>query len=120
MAKKLTNNLGLKILALLVSTILWFIAININDPISQQSFSVNVQIENLDKLENSGKYVEVKPGTDTAKVTVFATRSDLKNINEICISKGLADSLGCGDGNYVYATSEDNTVISGRQPSSIN
>lgn len=82
MAKKLTNNLGLKILALLVSTILWFIAININDPISQQSFSVNVQIENLDKLENSGKYVEVKPGTDTAKVTVFATRSDLKNINE--------------------------------------
>jgi len=82
MAKKLTNNLGLKILALLVSAILWFIAININDPISQQSFSVNVQIENLDKLENSGKYVEVKPGTDTAKVTVFATRSDLKNINE--------------------------------------
>lgn len=82
MAKKLTNNLGLKILAVLVSAILWFIAININDPVSQQSYTVNVLIENMEVLENSGKYVEVKPGTDVAKVTVTATRSELKDITE--------------------------------------
>lgn len=82
MAKKLTNNLGLKILAVLASTILWFIGININDPVSQQSYAVNVQIENLEKIENSGKYVEIKPGTDVAKVTVIATRSQLKEITE--------------------------------------
>lgn len=82
MAKRLTNNIGLKILAVIASTILWFIAININDPISQQSFTVGVQIENIDKLENSGKYVEVKTGTDVTKVTITATRSELKEITE--------------------------------------
>ena len=46
MAKKLTNNLGLKILAVLIAGLLWLIAININDPVSQQTYSVQVQILN--------------------------------------------------------------------------
>ena len=32
MKKRLTNNIGLKILALLASIILWLIVVNINDP----------------------------------------------------------------------------------------
>ena len=53
MAKKLTHNLGLKILAVLASIILWFIAININDPMSTNVYNVTVQLENLDKLVNN-------------------------------------------------------------------
>ena len=47
MAKKLTNNLGLKILAVLIASLLWLIAININDPVGQQTYTVNVQMVNV-------------------------------------------------------------------------
>ena len=77
MAKKLTNNLGLKILAVLIASLLWLIAININDPVGQQTYTVNVQMVNLSKLTDNNKYVEVLEGSDTIRVTVRAARSVL-------------------------------------------
>ena len=59
MKQKLTNNLGLKILAVLFSACLWMISININDPISQESYSISVQMLNSGALTTAGKYVEV-------------------------------------------------------------
>ena len=100
MAKKLTNNLGLKILAVLVSTILWFIAININDPIIPQTYTVPVQIDNLDKLVNNGKYVEVLDNSDSVRVTVRAARSEQKEINEKSII-AVADVDKMTEGNYI-------------------
>ena len=100
MAKKLTHNLGLKILAVLASIILWFIAININDPMSTNVYNVTVQLENLDKLVNNNKYVEVLDNTDTVRVTVRATRSELKEINDKNIT-AVADVDKMTEGNYI-------------------
>lgn len=77
MAKKLTNNLGLKIIALLFAIALWLIGININDPVSQSSYNVTVQLQNVNSLTTSGKYVEVAEGSDRIRVTVRGTRSAL-------------------------------------------
>lgn len=82
MAKKLTNNIGLKILAVLVAAVLWFIAVNIKDPMDTKTYNVNVTIKNLDKIENSGKYVEVLDNSDNVKVTVKAPRSELEKLVE--------------------------------------
>ncbi|MCR4651726.1 MAG: hypothetical protein K5662_08245 [Lachnospiraceae bacterium] len=77
MRKKLTNNLGLKLLALFVSTALWFISININDPVSQDSYNVRVQLKNTNSMTSAGKYLEVVDDSDYIKVNVRGTRTAL-------------------------------------------
>lgn len=77
MKKKLTDNLGLKILAVILSACLWLIAINITDPVSQNSYNVKVQLMNLNGLTTAGKYVEVLDSSDEIRVTVRGTRTAL-------------------------------------------
>ncbi len=77
MKEKLTNNLGLKILALLFSVVLWIIAININDPVSQDNYSITVQLTNTNSLAAAGKYMEVVDDSDHIRVTVRGTRTAL-------------------------------------------
>ncbi|MCR4866161.1 MAG: hypothetical protein K5921_04475 [Lachnospiraceae bacterium] len=100
MAKKLTNNLGLKILAVLIASLLWLIAININDPVGQQTYTVNVQMVNLSKLTDNNKYVEVLEGSDTIRVTVRAARSVLSELSDKNIS-AIADVDKLTEGNYI-------------------
>lgn len=100
MAKKLTNNLGLKILAVLVSIVLWFIAVNINDPISTQAYNVKVNVIKTG-FDSSDKYTEVDSNTDHIRVVVKATRSELSNFNE----------------NFIVATADaDNEYRDGKVP----
>ncbi len=82
MRKKLTNNLGLKILAVILSAALWVISININDPVSQDSYNVTVQMVNANTLTSAGKYVEVLDDTDNIRVTVRGSRTVLSNFTD--------------------------------------
>ena len=82
MKKRLTHNLGLKILALMCAIGLWLIAVNINDPVSQRVYTVGVQFENLSMLTNAGKYVEMVDGSETVRVTVRASRSVFSDFSE--------------------------------------
>lgn len=100
MAKKLTNNLGLKILAVLVSIVLWFIAVNINDPISTQAYNVKVNVIK-GSFDTNDKYTEVDSNTDHIRVVVKATRSELSNFSE----------------NFIVATADaDNEYRDGKVP----
>jgi len=81
MKEKLTNNLGLKILALLFSIALWLIAININDPVSQDNYTINVQLTNTSVLTAAGKYMEIQDDSDRIKVTVRGTRTALSSFS---------------------------------------
>lgn len=40
MRKKLMNNLGLKILAFLAAVTLWFLVVNIDDPVTDRTLSL--------------------------------------------------------------------------------
>lgn len=81
MKKKITNNLDLKILAVLFSIILWLIVVNIDDPVKSIQFSgVEVQIMNGEELEEQGKVYEVLDGTNVVTVTVTGRRSILEDI----------------------------------------
>jgi len=86
-----TKNLGLKILAVLFSIILWLIVVNINDPvISVPFYSVPVEIINADSITNQGKMYEVLDGTDTIDVMVKANRSIADSLSKDNI-KAVAD-----------------------------
>ncbi|MCR5248994.1 MAG: hypothetical protein K6E50_00140 [Lachnospiraceae bacterium] len=82
MIKKLTQNLGLKLLALLVSFALWLIIINYADPVVSTSFSnVRVEIVNADSLTSKGKVYEILNDSDTVNVEVFGKRSVLESLS---------------------------------------
>ncbi len=83
MKKKLTANLGLKILAVLFSVVIWFIVININDPVDKTIFrNVPVEILHADAVMEQGKVYEVLDGTDMIDVTVWAKRSILDTLSK--------------------------------------
>ncbi len=83
MKKKLTANLGLKILAVLFSIAIWFIVININDPVDKSVFRhIPVEILNEDAVTDQGKVYEILDGTNVIDVTVWAKRSILDTLRE--------------------------------------
>ena len=58
MKEKLTNNLSLKILSLLVAILVWLLAINIDNPIVKKTFIVtDVQLLNEAYIDADGKCV---------------------------------------------------------------
>ena len=75
MKEKLMNNLSLKIVAVLISTMLWLISININDPYQSKDYTVTVQLQNINIMTNAGKYVEVAQKSDEISVRVRGSRS---------------------------------------------
>lgn len=59
MKERLTNNLGLKILAVFLAFFLWLIVSNVSNPIKQDSRDVTVDIINGDILKNNNLTYEV-------------------------------------------------------------
>lgn len=66
------NNWGLKLISLSIAFALWFVVININDPIDNKSFSnVKVQLVNTELLTDKGKVYEVLEGTNQLRSVSF-------------------------------------------------
>ncbi|MBQ9867781.1 MAG: hypothetical protein IJM34_12255 [Lachnospiraceae bacterium] len=81
--KKLTHNLGLKILAFFVASGLWLIVINYADPVDSISYSgIRVELQNTESLTDVGKVYEVLNDSDTVNVTVYGKRSFLEKISQ--------------------------------------
>ena len=75
MKNKLLNNLGLKIAALILAFIVWFIVVNINDPnITKTVTGVPVTLTNTAYLESQSLSSQLGP-TGTVSVTIRGRRS---------------------------------------------
>ena len=82
MLKRLTKNIGLKLLSLLVAFVLWLIVVNYADPVGSTSYSgVRVELLNGDKLNEKGKEYEVMNNTDVIDVEIRASRSVLETLS---------------------------------------
>ena len=76
-----TNNLVLKILAVMISCILWFVVNNITDPLEDKPFNnIPVEIINSDLITNEGKVYEVLDGTNFVNVRLRGKRSIIRDI----------------------------------------
>lgn len=81
--KKLTNNLGLKILAIVFAVILWLIVVNINDPVSTTTYSgITVDLLNTDVITGDGKTYEILDESNVVSVTVTAKKSVLSSLSK--------------------------------------
>lgn len=80
MKDKWKNNLGLKVLAVLFAIFLWWVVVNIDDPISKKTFTVDVTVTNPEVITNAGKSYQIIDDTKNVNVTVKARRKVLDEI----------------------------------------
>ncbi|HJC43443.1 MAG TPA: hypothetical protein H9756_07160, partial [Candidatus Mediterraneibacter gallistercoris] len=78
--QKLTKNFGLKVMAFVFSLFLWLIVVNVDDPVTQQTFSnIPVSLENQDIITQQGNVYQVLDGQNVTAV-ISARRSVLQDI----------------------------------------
>ena len=68
---KLVNNIGLKLLALFLATVLWMVVVNTEDPMVRKSMTVSVSMKNQEYITDMGKYMDVLNDSNT--VTFYYT-----------------------------------------------
>lgn len=87
----ITNNIGLKLLAIIISVALWFVVNNITDPVDTKPFyNIPVEIVNAERITNEGKVYEILDNSDIITVKVTGKRSVLNYITKDDI-KAVAD-----------------------------
>lgn len=81
----LMKDLGWKLLSVAIATVLWFMVINIDQPIATRSYSRPLAIENLEALSDRGLTVgnmeELKDTKITVKVKAQRTALDRLSLN---------------------------------------
>ena len=92
--RALTNNIGMKILALVFSFFLWLVVVNIDDPTQTRTFTAVVKVTNEDVLTDAGKIYEVKDGINTVSFRVTAKRSIIEKLSS-------SDFTAIADMNYL-------------------
>lgn len=80
MMKHLVNNLGLKLLSILFSIVLWLAVVNVADPEATKSFSVPVDILNQDVIFEMGKVPNVVGDSDIAVFYISGPRSYVEDM----------------------------------------
>ena len=78
--KKLLNNIGTKLISVLIAFLIWVVVVNGDDPEQTKAFSVKVTAENADSMLKAGKVYDVVSGDDTT-VYVTARRSVLSYLS---------------------------------------
>lgn len=102
LGKKITNNLGLKILATLFAVALWIVVVNIDDPLKTKTYTTSVVPINEDYITDQGKYYEWLDGNNTVTFKVSAIRSIMAKLTSSDFT-AIADmeKIECDeDGNY--------------------
>lgn len=88
--KWITNNFGLKVLALIFSSVLWLAVVNIDDPNTTRTFTTTVSIENEDYMKNIGKYYDIVNNSNTITFKASGKRSYLERMSNTDF-KAVAD-----------------------------
>ena len=82
MKLKITDNLFLKILSVLLAIVLWLTIVNINDAKATQEYKLEVHLLNTEVITENGKVFRVEDGTNWVKVTVRERQSVLRGLKE--------------------------------------
>ena len=82
LGKGFVRNIELKIVALLFACLLWFITVNMSDPVGSQTFSnIPVTVTNVEIITNEGKTHQILDGTESVSVIIRAQRSVRESIS---------------------------------------
>lgn len=92
---RILDNLGLRIIALLIAIVMWILVNNANDPVVTRRFAnISVQLQNTSMITSRGEVYTVLDNTDTVPVvTVRARRSIFNELtrDDIVATADVAD-----------------------------
>ena len=72
--KRVMNNFGLKILAVLFAVVLWIVVVNIDDPSNSKPYTTSVSLE-INLISPPWKWADYLDGKNTITFSVYAKRS---------------------------------------------
>ena len=82
MRRKILNNLGLKLLSVVLAIVFWFLVVMADNPKDSVAFSnIQVNLINTELLEKGNKFYEVLEGSDRIRVTVEAPRNVIQELS---------------------------------------
>ncbi|MBU9736614.1 CdaR family protein [Diplocloster agilis] len=80
MKEKLANNIGLKLISLAAAIVIWFLVVQINDPVISQSYDgIAVEMLNVKALTSDQEY-SVLDDSDHVDITVKARKSVIQEL----------------------------------------
>ena len=82
MKKLLKNNLALKIISVLVAMLIWYVVVEVSDPIRPQTYDIPVNITHANYIETGKKTYRIDDQYKTIKVTIRDNRTALSKIKE--------------------------------------
>lgn len=88
-----TENIPAKLLALVISTFVWFLVVNTEDPNVTKTYTITVNVINEEDLIEAGKYYDLTNG-NTVRIMVSAPRSVLNKLS-------ASDFYATADLNYL-------------------
>ena len=111
------QNIGLRILSLVLAVILWVVVNNVNDPIGQMTISnLTVRLLHTNEITDDGKVYTVLDSTDTVPVvTVRASRSIIDSLDSsnIVATADVEDMTDDGQIKiHYYSTKYDSEITS--------
>lgn len=89
MKKRLTSNLTLKIVSVLVAIFIWLFASNASDPVNIKSYAVKVSVVNDDYIYNSGQTYQIKDEDRTVMVYITGKNSVISNRTDITVEADM-------------------------------
>ncbi len=76
----LLDNWGLKLISLFIAFALWFVVINIDDPVDDKTFTnIKVNLVNTELLTNKDKVYEVLDGTNVLRSVTFEAPKSIRD-----------------------------------------
>ena len=79
MKKRLLNNPGLKIAAVVIAFLIWLVIVNVNDSVQTRTiYNVPVQVLNSSYIESLGQSYSIAEGNETISVRVKGNRSSVE------------------------------------------
>lgn len=80
--KRITENIGLKVISLIVAIVLWFVVVNVTDPVVSATYrNVPVRLLNTGVITDNGKTLEVVDNSAIIPVvTVKASRTTIQEL----------------------------------------
>lgn len=81
MRRRLTANLGLKVLAFFSAVLMWLVVVNIDDPVTEKTYTgIPVSVINEEVVTTTNRTYQIVDDTQEVVVTVSANRSVLNKI----------------------------------------
>ncbi len=92
----ISNNPGLKIMAVLFAVLLWWTVVNVDDPIQTKKYMVEVTVTNPEVITNRGESFQVEESSKMVTVTVKARRKVIEKIktNHIMATADMREEQG--------------------------